>query len=380
METTMLRTPMYDQHIEYKGQMVDYAGWELPIKYDTSIRDEHIHCRTNAGMFDVSHMGRLSLKGKDAGRLLERICSRRINGMQDGQCRYTLICNEHGGVKDDAIAMKMNDKEYLFVVNGANREKILEHIHAVVADKGYEVKVEDRTEKTAMIALQGPKAMELISKVSSEVPALKKFRFTVKNLMILKVIISRTGYTGEDGVEVILPASAVPMALKMLMKEFGSDENQAIIKPCGLGARDTLRLEAGMPLFGHELSEDLNALGCGMGFAINLDKSVEADGETFIGQEVLLEAQAEGGAKQRLVGIVLYGKRTARQDMPVVIDGEPSGFVTSGCMSPTLEQSIAMAYVDADKIEPGTKIQIDAGRHMLDGEIVPLPFYKAPKK
>lgn len=376
----MLRTPMYDQHIEYKGQMVDYAGWELPIKYETSIRDEHIHCRTNAAMFDVSHMGRLSLKGKDAGRLLERICSRRINGMQDGQCRYTLICNEQGGVKDDAIALKMDDKEYLFVVNGANREKILAHIHDVVADKGYDVKIEDRTEKTAMIALQGPKAMELISKVSNEVPALKKFRFTVKNLMILKVIISRTGYTGEDGVEVILPASAVPMAMKMLMKEFGSDEDQAIIKPCGLGARDTLRLEAAMPLFGHELSEDLNALMVGMDFAINLDKSVEADGETFIGQEALIKIREDGGPKQKLVGIVLDGKRTARQDMPILIDGESCGFVTSGCMSPTLEKSIAMGYVDADKNETGTRVQIDAGRNMLDGEIVPLPFYKAPKK
>ena len=276
--------------------------------------------------------------------------------------------------------MKMDDKEYLFVVNGANREKILGHIHAVIADRGYEVKVEDRTEKTAMIAMQGPRAMELISKVSSEVPALKKFRFTVKNLMILKVIISRTGYTGEDGVEVILPASAVPMAMKMLMKEFGSDEDQAVIKPCGLGARDTLRLEAAMPLFGHELSEDLNALMVGMDFAINLDKSVEADGETFIGQEALLKTQAEGGPKQKLVGIVLDGKRTARQDMPIVIDGEPAGFVTSGCMSPTLEKSIAMAYVDADKNTVGTRVQIDAGRNMLDGEIVPLPFYEASKK
>ncbi len=376
----MLKTPMYDQHLEYKGQMVDYAGWELPIKYETSIRDEHIHCRTNAGMFDVSHMGRFMLKGKDAARLLERVCSRRIGNMQHGQCRYTLICNEHGGVKDDAIVLRMDDREFMFIVNGANRTKILEHIKAVVADRGFDVKVEDRTEKTAMIALQGPKAMELISKVSSEVPALKKFRFTVKNLMILKVIISRTGYTGEDGVEVILPASAVPMALKMLMKEFGSDADQAIIKPCGLGARDTLRLEAAMPLYGHELGEDINALAVGMGFAISLDKSIEEDGETFIGQEALIKTRDNGGPDQKLVGIVLDAKRTARQDMPVLIDGQPAGKVTSGCMSPTLEKSIAMAYVDAGKGEVGAKVQIDAGRHQLDGEIVALPFYKAPEK
>ncbi len=376
----MLKTPMYDQHVEYKGQMVDYAGWELPIKYETSIRDEHIHCRTQAGMFDVSHMGRIMLKGKDAAKLLERICSRRIGNMQDGQCRYTLICNEHGGVKDDAIALRMDTSEFLFIVNGANRTKIIEHINAAVADRGYKVKVEDRTEKTAMIALQGPKAMELISKVSSEIPTLKRFRFLVKNLMILKVIVSRTGYTGEDGVEVILPASAVPMALKMLMKEFGSDEDQAVLKPCGLGARDTLRLEAAMPLYGHELGEDINALGLGMDFAINLDKTTEEDGETFIGQEALIATRDNGGPAQRLVGIVLDSKRTARQDMAVMIGGQRAGQITSGCMSPTVGKSIAMAYVDVARSEPGTAVQIDAGRHQLDAEIVALPFYKAPKK
>ncbi len=143
----MLKTPMYDQHVEYKGQMVDYAGWELPIKYETSIRDEHIHCRTNAGMFDVSHMGRILLKGKDAARLLERVCTRRIGTMQEGQARYTLICNERGGVKDDAIALRMDTNEFLFIVNGANRTKIMDHINGIVADRGFKVKVEDRTER-----------------------------------------------------------------------------------------------------------------------------------------------------------------------------------------------------------------------------------------
>ncbi|MFK7758639.1 MAG: glycine cleavage system aminomethyltransferase GcvT [Phycisphaerales bacterium] len=375
--TELLKTPLHQYHLQFDAQMVDYAGWEMPIKYDTSIRDEHLHCRSNGSLFDVSHMGRLSVKGKDAARLLERVCSRRIGDMQSGQCRYSFMCNEAGGVLDDVIAMRIDDDEFLVVVNGANRIKIINHMQSVIDQRGFAVKFEDRTEKTAMIAIQGPKVMDLISKVSTEIGELKRFRFATKNLMIMKVMVARTGYTGENGVEVFLPASAVSMAIKLLEKEAEKIDSELDLKPCGLAARDTLRLEAGLPLYGHELNEEISALAVGMPFAMNLDKSVDSDGETFIGQEALKSTKEASGPAVKLVGIELDSKRTARQDMKVLVDGSEAGSVTSGCMSPTLEKSIAMAYVKQDHAEVGTKISVDAGRAQLEGTIVPLPFYKS---
>jgi len=378
-QATIKRSPLNQYHLDYHAQMVEYAGWEMPIKYATSIKDEHIHTRTSGSLFDVSHMGRLSFKGKDSARLLEYVCSRKIGSMANGQCRYSLVCNEQGGVHDDVIVNRMDEHEFLVVVNAANREKIVAHIESVIANRGFNVKMEDRTLKTAMIALQGPRVMDLIGKVSSEIPQLKRYRFLVKNLMIVKIIVARTGYTGEDGVEVILPASAVGMALKMLMKELNDDHAEEIIKPCGLGARDTLRLEAGMPLYGHELGEEINALSCGIDFAIALDKSVENEGETFIGQEALIATRDTGGPATKLVGMEIDSKRTARQGMPILIDGQAVGKITSGCLSPTLGKSIAMGFVPAANSAVGMKLTIDAGRTQLGATVVELPFYKRPK-
>ncbi len=373
---TLKQSPLAQYHHDYHAQMVEYAGWEMPIKYDTSIKEEHEQTRNSGGIFDVSHMGRLTVKGKDAIRLLEHTCTRKIGSMQEGQCRYGLICNAHGGVMDDVIVNRMGQNELLVVVNASNREKIVEHLQSVIAKRGFDVKLEDRTEKTAMIAIQGPKVMELIGKVSSEIPALKRYRFLVKNLMIAKVIVARTGYTGEDGVEVIMPSSIVKMAISMLMKEMGNDDAKELLKPCGLGARDTLRLEAGMPLYGHELGEDINALSCGIDFAIALDKSIENEGETFIGQEALIKTRDAGGPETKLVGFEIDSKRTPRQGMPIMLNGNQVGTVTSGCASPTLGKSIAMGFVPSDKTEVGTTCEIDAGRATLSATVVQLPFYK----
>jgi len=378
-DTALKKTPLHQYHLDYGGRMVEFAGWEMPIRYSGTIREEHEQCRTSGGLFDISHMGRLSIKGLHARRLLERVCSRRIGTMEEGQCRYSFVCNDRGGVRDDVIVNRMDADEFLVVVNGANRAKIVEHMERVIDERGFKVKLEDRTEKTAMVAMQGPRVMELIGGVSKEIPALKKFRFAVKNLMILKLIVSRTGYTGEDGVEVILPASAVGMALKLLMKDVDTDSAQAQLQPCGLGARDTLRLEAGLPLYGHELDEDRSALSAGMPFAISLDKSEEKDDETFIGQEALLEQQSSGGPGYTLVGLKIDSKRTARQGMRVLSGDEETGTVTSGCLSPTLGESIAMAFVNDGASETGTTLSIDTGKARLDATVVDLPFYKAPK-
>lgn len=377
--TAIKQSPLHKYHEEYHAQMVEYAGWEMPIKYETSIKEEHLQTRASGSLFDVSHMGRLSLKGQDSARLLEHVCSRKIGSMQEGQCRYSLICNARGGVLDDVIVNRMGEHEFLVVVNAANREKIAEHMQRVIAVRGFDVKFEDRTEKTAMIAMQGPRVMELIGRFSSEIPQLKRYRFLVKNMMVMKIMVARTGYTGEDGVEVILPASAIGMAMKMMLKELNTPEDHEAIKPCGLGARDTLRLEAGMPLYGHELGEDICALSCGVDFVIALDKSVENQGETFIGQEALMTIRDNGGPEMMLVGLEIDSKRTARQGMTIVMDGEEIGSVSSGCMSPTLGKSIAMGFVKSSCSEVGTKMQIDAGRTKLDAVVVELPFYKRGK-
>jgi aminomethyltransferase len=374
----VLRTPLYQFHVDAGGKMVDFAGWEMPMMY-TGIHQEHQQVRTSGGLFDVSHMGRLKITGRHARRFLERVCTRKISDMDAGQCRYSLVCNDSGGVKDDVIVYRLDDDEFLMVVNGANREKIVRHFDEVKTRSELTVKIDDQTMSTAMVALQGPKVMGLISKFSSEIPTLKRYRFAVKNLLIMKLYVSRTGYTGEDGVEVILPASAVNMAMGLLLRDVDMKSETALVKPAGLGARDTLRMEAGMPLYGHELGEEINALSCGVDFAIAMDKDQGERGEKFIGMDALKQTIASGGPAKKLVGIAIDGKRTARQGMTVKAGDREVGTVTSGCLSPTLGNGIAMALVDSASTAVDTPLQIDTGRGVLEGRVVKLPFYKAPK-
>ncbi len=375
----MLRTPLHPFHLEHKGHMVEFAGWDMPLYY-SGILDEHKQVRTSGGLFDVSHMGRVKVTGRHARRFLERVCTRRISDMQAGQCRYSLVCNAGGGVRDDVIVYRLDDDDFLVVVNASNREKLLEHFEQVRSAGDLAAKIDDQTDATAMIAFQGPKMMELIGKFSTEIAALRRYRFAVKNLLVMKLIVSRTGYTGEDGVEVILPAKSVDMALKLLLKGIDLASPTAILRPAGLGCRDTLRIEASMPLYGHELGEGINALSCGIDFAISLDKDQDAKGEPFVGIEALKKTHAEGGPKHKLIGLEVEGKRAARQGMAVRGQGGELGTVTSGCVSPTLGRSIAMAFVAKGHTEVGTAVQIDTGKGaILEAKIVPMPFYKAPK-
>lgn len=372
----MLRTPLHKFHVDHGGKMVDFAGWEMPIMYGGGIIAEHNQCRTSGGLFDVSHMGRVSFKGRHARRLLERVCSRRISDMQAGQCRYSLACNEQGGVHDDIIVYRIDDDDFLVVVNASNRAKMMTHFEKVRTSGDLTCKIEDRTESTAMVAIQGPKVMEMIGKFSREIPTLKRYRFAVKNLVIMKIYVSRTGYTGEDGVEVILPQAAVGMAMGLILKDAGIDREDGIVKPCGLGARDSLRLEAGMPLYGHELGEEINALACGIDFAIALDKDKAELGEKFIGQDALLRMRDSGGPARKVAGLALEGKRTARQGMKVRAGGKEVGVISSACLSPTLGYPIAMAFLDKDLCVEGTAIEVDTGKDsMLAGKVAKLPFY-----
>lgn len=364
----MRRTPFHQYHADHGAKFVDFAGWEMPIMY-SSIHAEHHQTRTGASLFDVSHMGRIKIAGRHARRLLERVLTRRISDMAERACRYSLICHERGGVMDDVIVYRFAD-HWLLVVNASNREKILNHLRACVGE--WVVKIEDQTESTAMVALQGPKVMPMLGKFSREVPTLKRYGFTVKNLLVLELIISRTGYTGEDGVEIVMGAKMAGMALKLLAKESPEGEG---IRPCGLGARDTLRLEAGMPLYGHELDENIDPLSAGLNFAVSLDKDQDENGEKFIGQEALKQI-AEQGPSRKLVGLKLEGKRTPRQGMAVKAGEQVIGHVTSGCLSPTLGYPIAMAYVEAAHAEAGGAVHVDLGATAAASQVVRLPFYK----
>ncbi|QNN22046.1 glycine cleavage system aminomethyltransferase GcvT [Planctomycetales bacterium ZRK34] len=365
------RTPFYSFHQEHHAKLVDYAGWEMPLHYG-SIIDEHHNVRTGAGIFDVSHMGRVKFSGRHARRFIEHVFTRRVTDMKAKSCRYGFVCNEAGGVLDDVIVYRFDD-HFLMVCNAANREKLLAHFQSLVGEMS--VKIEDQTESTGMVALQGPRVMEMIGKFSSEVPTLKRYAFTTKNLLILKLVISRTGYTGEDGVEVILPAKMTGMAIKLLLRDSGDLQ----VKPAGLGCRDSLRLEAGMPLYGHELTESIDPISAGLNFGVTLDKDKTEEGQPeiprFIGQDALEKIAAEGPTR-KLVGLKLEGRRTPRQHMNVMHGDQAVGEVTSGCLSPTLGYPIAMAYVDNAQAAVGTNLTIDFGKQTVAAEIVPLPFYK----
>lgn len=374
----MLRTPLHQFHLDNKAHMVDFAGWEMPLTYFGLI-EEHKQVRSSGGIFDVSHMGRVKFSGRHARRFLEKVCTRKISDMQPGQCRYSLVCNDQGGVRDDVIVYRLDDDEFLMVVNASNREKLLKYFEETKAKLDHAFKMDDQTRDSAMVALQGPKVVELIGKFSREIPTLKRYRFALKNLLIAKLIVSRTGYTGEDGVEVILPAGAVGLALKYLLQDVDLSKEGAALRPAGLGARDTLRTEAGMPLYGHELGEEINALSCGVDFAIAMDKDQGEKGETFFGMEALKKTIAQGGPARKLAGFIIEGKRAARQGAVIRQGGKDVGVVTSGCPSPTLGKCIAMGFLVRDLHTPGTSVEIDTGKGVLAASVSALPFYKAPK-
>lgn len=360
------RTPFYDYHVSLGAKMVDYAGWELPISYKKGIIEEHKQCRSSGSIFDVSHMGRIYLSGRPVAEFLDRVLTRKVSDQTVGQSRYSLICNDAGGVLDDIIVSR-DSKNWLIVCNSSNREKVLEHLLAARRRMDMDLDIADQTESTAMVAIQGPKVIDrLAGMLPGDIKNLKRYHFATVSMMFIKFTVSRSGYTGEDGLEIILPAKMAGMAMKMLGGKVG-DEN-ATIQAAGLGARDTLRLEAGMPLYGHELNENIDPISAGLAWAVDLSKD-------FIGAEALRKIAADG-PKRKLVGLELAGSRIARQGFPVLAGDKPVGEVTSGTLSPTLGKSIAMAYVDVASSAVGTALEVDLTSSKAAATVVPLPFYK----
>ena len=355
-----LRTPLYQWHVDHKARMVPFGGWEMPVQY-AGIAPEHKAVRTAAGLFDISHMARVSFGGKDALALLEKVFTNSVATMKDGQVRYGLVCNEAGGILDDILVYRW-PYGFAAVINASNREKILAWLDR---HKTGDVQIQDQTFDTAMVAVQGPKSVELVSGMFADDVSQLKYYFAMPTRYRDKAcVVSRTGYTGEDGFEVMVP-NELGVAL---WEEFIA--KGAV--PCGLGARDTLRLEAAMPLYGHELNEATDPFHAGLGWAVKLDK-----GE-FIGRHALQLAAADEGKPVR-VGIEIEGKRAAREGCLIVANGATAGTVTSGSLCPWTDKSLAMGYVQPAVAATGTRLAVDVRGTLLDATVVPLPFYKRKK-
>jgi aminomethyltransferase len=369
MTSDLARTPLYDRHVALGARMVDFAGWSMPVQY-TSIVDEHQATRMACGVFDVSHMGRLRFAGGGAEAFLDRLLTRRVAGMGLGRIRYALVTNERGGILDDVLIYRLADPAggsfHQLVVNASNRAKIVGWINAHLSG---DVRMTDVTLDTAMIAVQGPRALEIVQPLVNSVRLDELAYYTGLSAEVLgqSGIVSRTGYTGEDGCELIVPASAAAQLWERILAD-GKSRGAAA---AGLGARDTLRLESAMPLYGHELNEDIDPIQAGLGFAVNVKD------REFIGRDAIAARIGDKGVPQR-VGLELGGKRVPREHYGV-FDGERQvGEVTSGTFSPTLQRPIAMAYVEPGSARVGHELAVDIRGKREPGRVVELPFYKRP--
>jgi aminomethyltransferase len=349
---TLRRTPLHDRHAAAGARLVPFAGWEMPVQYE-GIRAEHLAVRERAGVFDVSHMGEIETTGPDAQAFLQRILSNDVTKIADNGAQYSVLTKEDGGVLDDLFTYKLGDDHYLTVTNASNHDKDLAwfRTHA----EGFDVTLHDRLEDWAMLAVQGPQARDIVSKLADgDLPA----RFRTARLTVAgapDVLVCGTGYTGEDGVELLLAPDHAGTVWDALV--------EAGVTPTGLGARDTLRMEACFHLYGNDLSEDRGPIEAGLGWCCKEDTG-------FIGADAI-RATRDEGPQEKLVPFALIGPGIARQGNPIVGGGE----VTSGTLSPMLDEGIGMAYLPAEKAEPGTRFEIDVRGRTRDAEVRTKPLY-----
>lgn len=359
------KTPLYDRHVEMGGKMVEFGGFLMPVQYKAGIIAEHMAVRTNVGLFDVSHMGELRLSGPDAVRNIQRLVTADISAMQDGQVKYAIFCNEKGGVVDDLQVCRLSADDYLLVVNAGNRDKDAAWVESHLSGN---VKYEDQGDQFGQVALQGPRSKEVLAKVTDAALLPEKYYWFTPDVALktaegrVKTIVAQTGYTGEFGYEIYCPAEstmAVWNALLEAGEEFG-------MLPCGLGARDTLRLEAAMPLYGHELNEEITPkmakLPC------------KLDGKDFIGRDAIA---ALGEPKFKRAGFTVVGRGIVREGTKLTdSSGNEAGWVSSGTHCPYLGHAVCMGYIPADKAQPGTRYSADVRGRVIELEVVTLPFYK----
>ena len=355
-----LKTPLYDVHVREKGKIVPFAGYLLPVQYEGVIA-EHLAVRKQAGLFDVSHMGEITIKGPGALATLNHLLTNDFTRMSTGKVRYSVRCNENGGCVDDLLVYKFGEEDYFLIVNASNRHKDFEHMKKNILP---DTEIEDISDTLAQVALQGPNSREIMKKVMKEEDIPEKYYTAKRNVDIggMDCIISYTGYTGEAGYEIY---TANENAEKMwdLLRENGKEFG---LIPCGLGARDTLRLEASMPLYGHEMDEVVSPLETGLDFGVKMDK------KEFIGKQALLD---RGEPKICRVGLTILDRGVLREHQDVYIGDEKIGHTTSGTFSPLLKTSIAMALIDKKHSALDTVVEVDVRGRRLKAKIVEMPFY-----
>ena len=353
---TLKRTPLYDQHVEAGAKLVPFAGWEMPVQYD-GIKEEHLAVREACGVFDVSHMGEIETEGAAAGDLLQHLLSNDVSAIEVGGAQYSCLCQEDGGVIDDLFTYRLAEDRYLTVTNASNHHRDLEWFQSHAQD--HDAEVRDRLSDYAMLAVQGPRAREIVGGLTEgELPA----RFHTAELEVAgsDALVCGTGYTGEDGVELLLAPDAAPALWKALV-EGGAT-------PAGLGARDTLRLEVGYCLYGNDLTTERTPIEAGLGWCVKEDTG-------FIGSEACRRAREEG-PRERLAPFVITGAGIPRQGNPILsAAGEPAGEVTSGTLSPSLGTGIGMGYLKGEFSEPGTGIEIDVRGKRRVAEVRKGPLY-----
>lgn len=358
------KTPLYEEHVRLGAKMVDFAGWAMPLQYESIVAEVEA-VRKNVALFDVSHMGEMFVRGPDTVAFLERLLTNSFSALSVGQAMYSVMCNENGGIIDDLIAYKLDENEAMLVVNAANTQKDFEWIKS--HSTRFDVRVEDLSDRYGLIAVQGPKSEALLSSIVPEIASLKYYHSANFTVLGKKCLISRTGYTGEDGFEICCDWQDTVYIWRGLF-ELGKDFS---LKPAGLGARDICRLEASYLLYGNDMDETVTPLEAGLSWVVKFEKD-------FVGKEALL-AQKEQGIKRRIRGLKLEGRRIARHGMPVLKDGKQVGTITSGTFSPTLQSSIALAMIDPS-LKIGEEVSIDMKGVAVKGWIVKLPFYRGSVK
>ena len=370
-EENLKKTPLNEVHRGLGGKMVDFGGWDMPVQYKAGVIGEHLRTREHCGLFDVSHMGEIFVEGEDAIAFVNRLTTNDVTKLVDGQAHYSAFTNENGGVVDDLLVYRFFHDKLLLVVNAGTTEKDWDWITSHLKDE--RVTLTNASKDYCQIAIQGPKALEIAQKLThTKLDEIKYYHFTVGEFDGANAIISRTGYTGEDGFEIYADADEAERLWNKILEtgNYGADDG---ILPCGLAARNTLRLESAMSLYGHELGDDISPLEANLGWICKLKKDSD-----FIGKDVLVK-QKEEGLDRKLVGFEMKDKGIARDEMPVIIDGEKLGIVTSGSPAPFLKKNIGLAFVPTEFANVGREIKIEVRGKELAAEIVPIPFYRREK-
>ncbi len=361
----LLRTPLHDEHVKLGARLVPFAGWEMPVQY-RGVTEEHKAVREAAGLFDVSHMGELVLDGEHAGAVVNYLITNDAARLGPGQALYTCACNERGGVLDDLIVYRLAEERWLIVCNASNRDKMAAHFGKAAE---HHCGFEDASDRMAMIALQGPKALAVAALAGGDGPALGElpsFHFRDATLAGVRCTVARTGYTGEDGVELFCAPAHAPAIWRALI-DLGRPLG---LQPAGLAARDTLRLEARLSLYGNDIDETTNPIEAGLGWVVKLDKG------DFVGREALARVKAEGPAR-KLVGFEMAGRGIARHGYPILdTSGARVGVCTSGSPAPTLGKSIGLGYVPASMSAVGADLLVDCRGRSVEARVVKTPFYK----